>query len=504
MINLLKKKIKDLLKVIYLDENEKFFIKKNKLNIKRFDKKKKNIFIEIDEEYYYLIYYKNLIKSGKLNKFNIIGIWTRTQHTLKKSKFLEPLIIIYYFIFNFFEKRKFYRLYYSIGVSKFLDLDDLSFSFFSKEKINLNKKVDIYKIKYKKINVGDLIYDTYLRYRSFPTMRIKDYYLNSVYSKISKIYNNLEIFKSKYKPKFYFANSSAYVAHGFPYRYFLKKKIPVVCGRTANSFNRLMSMNNFQSFYNFENYKLNFKKLKKKNEKINQSKINLSNRFLGRNFFQKDAQYMQVDPYSKNTKFYFPKKKFKQKKIKGVLFLQDFFDAPAAWGQNVFEDYYKWTLYTLMIIRKYKLPIAIKPHPNASYFYTDTVKYTNKLKKKYSDLFWLHPKTSNKIIFSNINFGISATGSILFELAYHKIKSISCGRHPAEKFNFSINAKDKNEYKNLLINSNKIKKTKYLIKDLHIFNYMHYLNDENLFDLEIKFNEFKKINFLKSSCLKKK
>mgnify|MGYP003328249024 CR=1 FL=1 len=42
------------------------------------------------------------------------------------------------------------------------------------------------------------------------------------------------------------------------------------------------------------------------------------------------------------------------KKIKGVLFLQDFFDAPAAWGQNVFDDYYLWTLYSLMIIKKYK------------------------------------------------------------------------------------------------------------------------------------------------------
>ena len=51
-----------------------------------------------------------------------------------------------------------------------------------------------------------------------------------------------------------------------------------------------MSMNNFQSFYDFKNYNLNFKKLNKRNEKIKKSKINLSNRFLGSNFFQKDAQ----------------------------------------------------------------------------------------------------------------------------------------------------------------------------------------------------------------------
>lgn len=499
--HLIKKKIQDLLGTINLDDNENFFISKNKLKIKNFDTKKKNIFIEISEGYYYLCYYNNLLNSGKFDKYNIIGIWTNIQHPLKKKKFLEFFVKLYYFFFNLFKKRKLYKLYRSIGVSKFLDISNNVF--FNKKSLFLNNRNELYNIKYQGIDVGDLMYDTYLRFRSFPTLRIRDEFLNSLYSKVCFIHKKLNFYCKNYKPKFYFANSAAYVHHGLPYRFFLKKKIPVISGRLTNCYNRLMSSRNMQGFYDFKNYKSNFKKLNNQKIRIKESKINLLRRFSGKNQFKNDAQYMQVDPYSKKTDYYFPKKEFKKKKIKGVLFLQDFFDAPAAWGQNVFDDYYLWTLYSLMIIKKYNLPIAIKPHPNAPYFYTDTVKITENLKKKYSDLLWLNPKTSNKIILSNIEYGISATGSVLFELAYHKIKSLSCGRHPAEKFNFSINAKSKSEYKRLLINIGKINKKNFSNNDLYIFNYMHYLSDQNYFDLKTSYKKFKEYNFLKSSCLRK-
>tara|TARA_B110000858_G_scaffold156726_1_gene179248 strand:- start:502 stop:2016 length:1515 start_codon:yes stop_codon:yes gene_type:complete len=499
--HLIKKKIHNLLNVMNFDDNENFFINKNKLKIKKFDSEKKNIFIEISQGYYYFCYYNNLLNSGKFDKYNIIGIWTHVHHPLKKLKFLQPFVKFYYIFYNFFRKRKFYNLYRSIGVSKFLDISNTVY--FKKKSLFLNNKKELFNIKYQGIVVGDLIYDTYLRFRSFPTLRIRDEFINLIYSKICIIYEKLELYRKNYKPKFYFANATAYVDHGLLYRYFLKKKIPVVSGTISNSYNRLISLENIQGFYDFKNYKSNFKKLDKKNKRIRESRLNLLKRFSGKNQFKIDAQYMEVDPYSKNANYYFPKEEFKKKKIKGVLFLQDFFDAPAAWGQNIFEDFYLWTLYTLMIIKKYNLPIAIKPHPNAPYFYTDTVKITNNLKKKYSDLLWLNPKTSNKIIFSNIEYGISATGSIIFELAYHKIKSLSCGRHPAEKFNFSINAKSKSDYKRLLINIGKIKKNKFSKDDLYIFNYMHYLSDQNLFNLKTSYKEFKKNNFSKSSCLRK-
>ena len=501
LINTIKRKLQDLFNVIKFDKNEFFFLKKNKIK-KKFDNKKINIFIEIDNTYYNLCYYNNLLNTKEFDKYNIIGIWTLSVlFTTKKIRFFETLSNFYNIIYSFFLKKKFYSLYRSIGVVEFLDIDSLTF--FNKKNLFLKKKIELFSIKYRGITVGDLIYDTYIRFRSFPTLRIKDKFISLIYSKICNIYDKLEFYRKKYKPRFYLSSSTAYIHHGFPYRYFLKKKTTVISGRVSNSYNRLMTPNNSYSYYDFQNYKCNFQKLKNQNKKIKLSKNNLQKRFLGKNQLKNDLTYMNADPYSNWACRFFPENEFKQKKIKGVLFLMDFYDAPAVWGQNVFEDIYSWTIYSLIIIKKYKLPIAIKPHHNAKFFITDTVNDVEKLKKKYSSLVWLNSKTSNKIIFSNIEYGISSHGSILLELAYHKKKAISCGRNPAENFNFSINAKSKKHYKELLINIGKIKKNTLSSKDFYIFNYMHYLSDTNFFNIEKKFVDFKKENFNKSLCLKK-
>ena len=68
-----------------------------------------------------------------------------------------------------------------------------------------------------------------------------------------------------------------------------------------------------QGFYDFKNYKKNFKKLNNQKIRIKESKINLLRRFSGKNQFKNDALYMQVDPYSKKQTIIFlkriPKKK---------------------------------------------------------------------------------------------------------------------------------------------------------------------------------------------------
>ena len=45
------------------------------------------------------------------------------------------------------------------------------------------------------------------------------------------------------------------------------------------------------------------------------------------------------------------------KNIDGVLFLQDFYDSPHDWGKLSFDDFYHWTIYTLILIKKYLMMI---------------------------------------------------------------------------------------------------------------------------------------------------
>jgi hypothetical protein len=129
------------------------------------------------------------------------------------------------------------------------------------------------------------------------------------------------------------------------------------------------------------------------------------------------------------------------------------------------------------------------------------VKLYKRLKNRYKNLIWLDKNYSNKLIFKKIKFGISATGTVLFDLAYHNIKSISCGNHPGTNFNFTINAKTKNKYKEILLNIDNIKKPEYTKNDLLVYNFLYYhFNNDAFPSISRKIN-LKKIDFSNSNGL---
>jgi hypothetical protein len=229
------------------------------------------------------------------------------------------------------------------------------------------------------------------------------------------------------------------------------------------------------------------------------SKNDLFKRFSKKKKFKSHLSYLLIDTY--NVKKISNEEINKLRNIDGVLFLQDFYDSPHDWGNLVFNDYYIWTIFTLNIIRKYKLKIAIKPHPNSWYNSPDSIGLYERLKKRYRNIIWLNKDLPNKLIFKKIKFGISATGTVLFELAYHNIKAVSCGDHPGKDFNFTINAKSKDEYRSILLNIDQISKPSCSKKNLLIYNYIYFHFNMDAFKNVARKIELKKIDFNKSISL---
>jgi hypothetical protein len=140
----------------------------------------------------------------------------------------------------------------------------------------------------------------------------------------------------------------------------------------------------------------------------------------------------------------------------------------------VFEDFYEWTIFTIEFTIKKNLRIGFKPHPNQS---IESKKVIKDLKVKYPLITWIDENISNNNIFnSGIKFGVSVYGSVLPELAFHKIIPICCGDNPASSFNFIFEAKSKNEYKKLLLNTNDLSFQKNLKSQLGTYFYMNYLH----------------------------
>ena len=220
------------------------------------------------------------------------------------------------------------------------------------------------------------------------------------------------------------------------------------------------------------------------------------NRFSLNKKFRTILDYLSINTYANKNIDYQELNKLKN--IDGVLFLQDFYDSPHDWGNLAFTDFYVWTIFTINLIRKYKLKIAIKPHPNSWHNSEDSVVLYKRLQSRYKNLIWLDKNFPNSLIFKKIKFGISATGTVLFELAYHNIKAISCGDHPGLDFNFTINSKNKNKYKKILLNIHNIKKPNYSTQHMLIYNYLYYHQNMDAFNNIARKIKLKNIDFTNS------
>lgn len=479
---------------IFLDKHEKKFINSNNIRIVNQNIKKKYILVQVVTDYYYLAYYKTIINDPKYSNFNFIGLWPYFQQTVRKRYLiLEILNELYNKFCFFFIYRKWSKLYFSIGIKKIEKIDgNFSLKKKNKKQTIFKSRNDILNLKIKKIFVGDIIYDTYLRYRAFPTLFIKDKFLNKLIHKCEFIIFNLEKILDRYKFSHFFTSYSSYIHHGLPVRFFLKKKVIVYSGKNCSQYNKKLSENDWRHSENYKEYNYLYNKIKRNRKFLNFSRNDLMSRF-SKKSFQNNLDYLLANTY--DNKKINHKEINKLKNIDGVLFLQDFYDSPHDWGNLVFKDFYIWTIFTLNIIRKFKLRIAIKPHPNSWHNSPDSVIIYRRLQNRYRDLIWLDKDLGNKLIFKKIKFGISANGTVLFELAYHNIKAVSCGDHPGKDFNFTINAKNEEDYRNILLNINKIKKLSYSKIDLLVYNYLYYHYDMDAFDNVARKINLKKIDF---------
>lgn len=493
--------LSDLKKSYLLDDNEKYFIKNIKKNQKDKNYSNKAIFINVAMDYFHLAQTSFLLQDKKYENHNIIGIWNYniTPNWKNKNYFLEKSISLKNTLKFFFLKKKWTKIYESIGVNQLIDTNKTSFF----DKLKYKKKTDVVfnkiqniqkdrfiKLKINNIIVGDLIIDTYIRFRNIQTIDFNDYFLKNIVNKF--IISQSEIYKAimKFKPEFLILNFSNY-SNGVIARTLLNKNIKVYCTGDTMSYLKRLTKNDPNTHTSYQHFKSLFKNTVFKKQKLNQSRIELKKRFSG--LKDQAYSYMKKSPYRKNSK------KMKLK-TDGVLFLHDFFDTPHHFKSMFFFDFYEWAVFSLDIIEKYNLNIAVKPHPNS--IYQNKVVIEN-LKKKFPNVKWIDPNISNAQIFnSGIRFGISIYGSVLYELAYHNLVPIaSTPYHPTYNYNIVYTPQNKKEYKNLLLKSKNLRLKKNVKKKIEEFYYMWTFYNHDAIKKTARTLKLKSINFKKSNGL---
>lgn len=339
-------------------------------------------------------------------------------------------------------------------------------------------KEQLLSLSIENIKIGDLVYDSYLRFKPAPTVNINDFYLCIViWQAIRDIYMTNRYFSEK-KPSILLTSYSTYIQHG-------------ITVRIATNFDtKIYSFGNFQTFSKeltkydwyhtsaYRQYKENFENLPDSKCALENAKSALEIKLSGG--IDTSTAYMKKSAYELSEL------NIPYVKDHVVVFLHDFYDSPHVYGDMLFTDFFEWVEFTLKILEKENIPYYLKPHPNQI---EDSQKVIDTMKMKYKNINIISSKITNRqLVEAGIKVGISVYGTVAHELVYMGVPIILCGDNPHSSYDFCFEAKSKDEYVSLIKRYSNLKLRDNAKKEVESFYYMHNLNSSE--DEKALMNEF--------------
>jgi hypothetical protein len=331
---------------------------------------------------------------------------------------------------------------------------------------NLESKESLIELTVAGIKIGDLIYDTYLRFKPNVTVDIRNFYLCVVIWQALRDLRAANAYMFAVKPQMFITNYSCYVQHGVAARVALSAGV------------RVITFGNYQKFYKEirpmdlvhtqfpDDYRSGFAQLANWSGKLEEASAALAARVAGK--LDAATAYMQRSAYAGKADL--------PEGISGsaILFLHDFFDSPHCYRWMIFPDFWEWATYTLNLARREGIKVFVKPHPNQI---ATSKSIVRKLMKDYSEVAWLSSDTSNaQLAEAGAACAITVHGTVAHEMAYLGIPSISAGHNPHVSFAFSNTARSRDEYSRLICNYRNLSRDpERLRREASEFYYMHNL-----------------------------
>lgn len=462
-----------------MDKNEKIFIHNSQFkDSSNLSKKSPEILIQMPVDYFYTCLF-SLVgqQSAQRHGARRVGLWPHNILAFNRSNnsviwfYIQSL---YKKIYQFFLRRKWIKIYCGAGVTGSINLDQVGLlpkikNAFTAHRLwrSLKSKRELLDLELMGLHCGDLIYDSYIRFRAQPTVNLDDPYLKYLIRQCLNAQFRIRKYFAQHRVEVFLSSYSSYIQHGIPLREALRSGVTVYTAGTFSQYLKRVDIENPTHVPDYPNYAGIFALLDDRAGKLNLAKSQLEKRFTGH--IDIATRYMQASAYGDNDD-YIPAD------IEGVVFLHDFFDSPHCYRWMLFEDFWEWALFTLQTIQDNGLKLAVKPHPNQI---PESVMVIQKLKEKFPDICWISSNISNKAIFaSGIHCGISVYGTILHELAYHHIASLAAGDHPHISFQISKTPSTIEEYKNLLINFKSLSVAGNVKEEVLAFYYMHNMHDK--------------------------
>jgi hypothetical protein len=371
-------------------------------------------------------------------------------------------------------------LYKAFGVRNFLifknhNLNTKSKNLLKSTSNKFNNKIQLEKLEINKVLIGDLIYDSYLKDNKKETVDLKSKDFLIYFEKCLKIFLFWENYFKINNVKSIIVSHTVYL-NAIPLRIAIKNNIP------AYQINlKSIYYLNKKEMFAYKQYKFYPKIFSRFDKKFKQKAILEAKKRLKLRFKGEVGVDMVYSTKSAYKNIYADKLIKKSKKIKILVASHCFMDSPHSLGDNLFCDFYEWFefLGKISLITDYDW--YIKTHPD---FHPLTLRVINNFTLNYKKFNLLPADSShNQLISEGIDFGLTIYGTIGCEYAAKGISVINASiNNPHIKYDFNMHPKNIIEYKNILMNLNKIQ-FNFDIDKVYEYYYMHnlYYNDGLLF-----------------------
>ncbi len=472
---------------IFVSKYDKLFISKQ-LFSPNVDNNTKKILLQMPEEYFYVITFRSLIENlSKKHNLQIHWIRIGTDYQKTGSTYFIKKILPY--------GLKWVKLYSNLGGKIILNFEFGLFKWLCYIKqafviyTSIKSKKELLDFKIDGILIGDLIYDSYLRYRSKPTLDIKDFFLFRLIISSLFIFDKSKKYFSVNRPDALYTSYTAYLHHGIPVRFALSKGIVVYSLGAVEIFLNKINKNFPYHLKDYTNYKSSLSKVNDIDLEIlkDKSRELLDLRFNG--FKDSATHYMKNSSYFSDiikSPFF-----INSTKPRVVIFVHDFYDSPHVRRWLLFEDFYEWLYFILSSICTDN-DYFLKLHPNSS---NETITIINDILIKFPFVKLIPMEISGKkLIEEGFDLAITNHGTVAHELPLFNIPVLCSGDNPHITFNFCYTATTLDEFKNLIqspLNVRKLINWECVKEEVFSFYSIHNLYDD---DLPISKDEINIIN----------
>ena len=334
------------------------------------------------------------------------------------------------------------------------------------------------------IQIGDLVIDSYLRFRPSPRFDVNDpFVLMILQQAVRELSLARHYFKMKL-PSLYLSSYSTYIEHGIPVRVAVGLGIPVRVYGNLITFGKKLSARDTYHTVDTSQYKERFKALSayEKNVALEFAEKELNHRLSGG--IDVATSYMRVSAYA------YSGERVPQVVGAVVIFLHDFYDSPHIYPDLVFTDFWAWICFTIKTLSDAGIPFWLKAHPNQISLGAGVLV---ELQQKFPQARFISPGITNtELVKAGILCGVTVYGTVAHELAYLGVPTITCANHPHASFDFCWTGKTVEEYRRMLLSPGKLPISIHDMRQQALaFYYMHNFSGPSIgHDLKVSYIAF--------------